>query len=268
MYGWLTLGDGADLQAAVEPKDLGGATAQIMIPRGILSGIEVFRVSARRGISSGDGQFLPVASVGGVPVLLWRTEGRGEIFAAANADLAENRRLELAGNRVFWARMAAEGPLALDEFHHAPPPPAPLALGPWLFGAQAVLCALLLGLTRGTPLGPPRPGEPEPLPGALLYADAFGRLLRSARVEVELVTALESRLRRLLADRASVPASLPARGLAALLRRRQPELAGAWEAWQAARDNASALPTPGDYLELSRRAAAVEACVRGISGGA
>jgi hypothetical protein len=266
--GWLDLADGPDLHPALEPTDLGGTTAHVVIPGGPLAGIDGFRISARRGLSSGDAHFLPVASVDGVPVLLWRPEGRGEIYAAGNADLAENRRLELAGNRVMWARMAADGPLAFDEFHHVRPEPAPLSIAPWVFGAQAVLCAVVLALTRGTPLGPPRPGEPEPLPGASRYALSFGRLLRRARVEAELAASLEARLRTLLAERSGVPLAVPAREVGALLRRRQPGLAGEWEAWHAARTSAPQRLSPGDYLELSRRAARVEACARGLTGPA
>ena len=263
--GWLELADGAVLQPEVEATDLGGATARITLPGGPFAGLRSLRVSARRGISSADPHFLPVAMVGAVPVLLWRPEGRGEIFAAPHADIAENRRVELADNRVPWARMAAEGPLGFDEYHHEAPAPAPPSPGPWLFGVQAVLCAVLLALTRGTTLGPPRKAGPAPLPGAMAYASSFGRLLRSARIEAELVGSLEARLRRTLAERAGVSPSAPAVEISALLKLQQPELATAWAAWLEARASMPEQITPADFLRLSQLAAAVEMCARGLS---
>jgi len=266
--GWLEVADGAQLPVSPEAWDPGGTTARITLARGWMGGLEALRVSARRGISSSDPQFLPVASVGGIPVMLWRTEGRGEILAVASADIAENRRLELADNAAFWARLAALGPLALDEYHHDLPAPAPVSLAPWVFGAQAVLCALLLALTRGTPLGPPRPGEPSRLPSAMTYARSFGRLLRSAQVESGLVSALDARLRRTLAERAGVPVAVEEDQVGPSLRGRQPALARAWDAWRAARSAAPRRMTPEHFHELSCRAATVEMCARGVSAGA
>ncbi|MBM4380444.1 MAG: DUF4350 domain-containing protein [Deltaproteobacteria bacterium] len=265
--GWLEVADGAHLAASPEAHDPGGATARVTGARGLLAGLGSFRVSARRGLSSSDPHFLTVASVAETPVLLWRPEGKGDVLVAANADLAENRRVELADAPAFWARVTADGPVAFDEYHHAPPAPAPLSLAPFVFAVQAVLCALLLALTRGTPLGPPRSAEVASPPTAMAYAESFGRLLRVSRVESELVRATEERLRRALAERAGVSLAAPADEVGPLLRVRQPELARAWEAWRAA---VRALPqriSAQAFRGVSRRAATVELCARGLRSG-
>jgi hypothetical protein len=259
---WLQLESAGELDASPLVVDPGGATAQVSPARGLLSGLTSFRVGARRGVTSSDPQFLAVASAGLVPALLWRPEDRGEIFVAAGADLAENRRLELGDNRVFWARLAARGPLAFDEFHHVPPPPPPLSPGPWAFALQAVLCAVLLALTRGTHLGPPRTPAVSTHRPALEYAESFGRLLRRSRVESALVADQEQRLRRMLHERVGVPLQALPSEVSQRLRLHREELASAWEAWWEERSRLPPRISPAAWWRLSRLGAALEGLLR------
>jgi hypothetical protein len=263
--GWLQIESAEELDGAPLLADPGGATAQVSPARGLMEGLSAFRVGTRRGITSSDPHFLAVASVGRVPALLWRPEGRGEVFVAAGADLAENRRLELGDNRVFWARLAARGPLAFDEFHHVPPAAPPLPVGPWAFALQAVLCAVLWAWTRGTHLGPPRTPVVSTHRSALEYADSFGRLLRRSRVETALVADQEQRLRRMLQERMGIPLQAPPAEVTQRLRRQRGELALTWEAWWEERSRVAGRISPAAWWRLSRLGAALEGQLR--SGG-
>lgn len=261
--GWLQVENAEELEGTPLLVDPGGATALVSPARGLLSGLSSFRFGTRRGITSSDPQFVAVAAAGQVPALIWRPEGRGELFVAAGADLAENRRLELGDNRVLWARLAARGPLAFDEFHHAPPPAPPLSVGPWAFALQAVLCAVLLALTRGTHLGPPRTPTVSTHRAALEYAESFGRLLRRSRVEAALVADQEMRLRRLLLERMGVPLQAPAAEVSRRLRLHREALAQSWESWWDERSGLPARISPAAWWRLSRLGAALEAQLRG-----
>jgi hypothetical protein len=260
---WLGLENAEPWDGAPLLADPGGTTATVSPAQGLFAGLSSFRLSARRGITSDDPHFLAVASVGSVAALLWRPEGRGEVLVAAGADVAENRRLELGDNRLLWARLAARGPMVVDEFHHLPPPAPPLSVGPWIFGLQAVLCAVLLALTRGTSLGPPRTPSAAVHRASLEYAESFGRLLRRSRVEAALVKDHEVRLRRMLQERMGIPVHAPAAEVEQRLRAHREELAVSWEAWWRERSQLPSRISPVAWWRLSRLGAVLEGQLRG-----
>jgi hypothetical protein len=200
---WLEVGEGPVAPLLSEPglEDVGGTTVKVTFASGLLSGAKALRLSAESTLVVAAERAVPVTSDG---ALWWMKQGAGEVWLAAGPDLAENARLELADNALFWGHLAARGPIAFDEFHHhrgATVVPANLLVT----GLQLAFLALLFLWARGLRLGPPRDAPASWHRSSLEYVTAMAALTRNAKVEPELVVALKADFRRLLDDRAGVP---------------------------------------------------------------
>lgn len=221
-------------------RDPAGATLKVVHPRGALSGVKHLRVSGEAALILSRPDAVPLTEP---PAVWWFREGRGEVYVASGADLAQNGRLDLADNAQLWLNLAARGPMWIDEFHHvARAGPAP-TLNLWASLLQFGFVALVFVFATGTRLGPPR-DEPRRIHrSGLEYVDAMARLTQRAGVESELVEALRRDVRLFLHERLGlsmqttdderVRAMTTALGLSA--------------------SDAAALFTDTDFLSLSRR---------------
>lgn len=201
---WLGVSEGPALPAVLRDEgDPLGATALVRVQGGLTHGVRALRLRAERTVAVADG--LMVAERGA----LWlRRHGRGEVWVASGADLAESARLELLDNAAFWANLEARGPLLFDEGHHRAGPDEPQALHVWGLALQLSLVAVAFIAARGARLGPPREGPRSAHRSALEYVDAMAALTRSAGLDHELVHALKERARQLASQRAGVPLEL------------------------------------------------------------
>ncbi|MFL5354296.1 DUF4350 domain-containing protein [Archangium sp.] len=248
-------------------RDLTGTTVHVWVPVGAARGLERLRVSLDQGVNVGRPEAVPLAGAKGVAVM-WRVpEGQGEVYVLAGVDLAENRRLELLDNLRFWDALAARGPLAFDEYHHAlgPKPEPPSARALWVFVAQGLVVGLLYAVSRGTRFGPPRPRLQEKHRSALEYVRSLGWLARRSKVERELVPELARQLRRRMHERLGIPLTLPEDEVARLLE----QTCGLPAAdYLAAREDLVRTMEqrdvrPSDYARLVRRYARFEDVITG-----
>ncbi|MFL5319561.1 MAG: DUF4350 domain-containing protein, partial [Myxococcaceae bacterium] len=233
LSGWLGLADADRLGIAKTEDDPGGSTARVWAAQGPFTGLRELRVAAARGIRSELGWLLPVAGTDQAPVMLWGQLGRGQVVVAAGTDVAENRRIELLDNRRLWENLAADAPIAFDEFHQTAPEGPPMSFGVLAFVGQALFALAFLTFARGTRLGPPAPEARDRQRPGIEYAKSFAALVRSAHVERELVIDLEKRLKRIAHDRLGVSLSLPDAELAREVERR--------------------IDSPGEWSALSQR---------------
>jgi hypothetical protein len=169
-------------------------------------------------------------------LLWWRALGKGEMWIGAGTELAENARLELDDNLAFWAALAARGPLAFDESHHAALPAPALSANLKACLAQLLFCALAFVLAFGARLGPPRPTPQVRHRSTLEYVASMAALAREGCSVGELAAEQVERLKHFeLVD---------------------PE----------AERRAQEVKTPADFLAFSRLAAGIEARARGRDG--
>lgn len=197
---WLQVrpGEVAPLNELPGARDLGGSTVAVRLPGGALARATSLRLSAEMQAQVDDEDAVPATEP---PALWWRALGRGEVWVALGADLAENARLELLDNASFWAALGERGPIWIDEFHHRRPadtPPLPVHF--LTTALQAGLVALLFVWGRGTRLGAPREEPMTSRRSSLEYVSALAALTARAGVEEELVAAVKARLRRRLHD--------------------------------------------------------------------
>ena len=200
---WLHVHTGDVAPLVNEPglQDVSGTTVTVTFAAGLLAGAQHLRLSADRMIHVDDDAAVPVTSDG---ALWWLRRGAGEIWVAAGPDLAENARLELADNALFWGHLAAKGPVVFDEFHqHLPASRVPINL--LVTALQLVFLASLFVWARGTRLGAPRDEPATWHRSSLKYVQAMGALTRNAGVEGELVQALKTDFRRFLREAAAIP---------------------------------------------------------------
>ena len=200
---WLHVRAGEVAALVTEPgvQDVSGTTVRVTFAAGLLVGAKRLRLSADRMIHVDDDAAVPVTSDG---ALWWLRRGAGEIWIAAGPDLAENARLELADNALFWGHLAAKGPVVFDEFHqHLPASRVPINL--LVTALQLVFLASLFVWARGTRLGAPRDEPATWHRSSLEYVQAMGALTRNAGVEGELVLALKTDFRRFLREAAAIP---------------------------------------------------------------
>lgn len=196
--------------AAVRGRDPSGASAEVWVRQGALAGVDALRVAAGATLRIDDPRFVPVAGLG-PEAALWRASlGQGEVLVAQGASLASNRRIALEDNAQLWANIAAAGPVAFSELHHAPPPRPPASSGLYAVALQFLICAAVFVWARGARLGPPRPLAVERHRSTLEYLHAFAWLTRRAKVEPELVREGLVRLRRTMQDLEGIPVALPA----------------------------------------------------------
>lgn len=266
---WLDLHRGGPLrspktESALGTDDLAGATARTWLPAGAAAGTRSLRVAADESIGTRQGA-APVAGSEEAVALWWRKMDKGEVWIAAGADIAENRRLELLDNLRFWENVAARGPLVFDEFHHTAPEPPPISRGIWAFALQVMACAAFLTYARGTRLGPPRPEIAERHRSSIEYVRSLAWLTRRAKVEPELLAELAQRLRVVLHDRLGIPLALSdadaARELA--LRSLLPAELFLNAMSELRRCIQSGQASPREYLKLSRALAEIERTVTG-----
>jgi hypothetical protein len=270
MEDWLELERGPFLPAdglGLPPgeQDIGGTTVGFWLPAGAARGLNHLRVSRDRGISVGLGEAVPIAGLGN-SVVLWRIGmEQGEIYVAAGADLAENRRIELLDNLRFWEALAARGPMLFDEFHHSAAPPPPLSRGLWVFALQCLAVGGLYVIARGTRFGAPRPLLPERHRSSLEYVQSMGWLARRAKVERELLPELARQLRQLMQDRLGIPLALSEEEAARMLEQRCGIPASRYlEArGELARALDSKTLSPKDYARVAARYARLEAVITG-----
>ncbi|HSN93175.1 MAG TPA: DUF4350 domain-containing protein, partial [Anaeromyxobacteraceae bacterium] len=176
-------------------SDLGARTAVALAPHPLFDGLAL-RTSGGDVASDAPGA---VRAAGGrdFTAAVAFPVGRGEVVLLAGSDALENRHLAEAGNLSLWARLAARGPIALDERHlHAGAslPAAGTALAPLVL--QALLAGAAFVLARGRRLGAVRPPPPPRGRTAREYLKALGALYRRARAEGELARSAWGRARR------------------------------------------------------------------------
>lgn len=182
-------------------EDVGGTTVSVTFAAGLLEGAKKLRLSADRTLAVADEHAVAVTSDDAV---WWERRGRGEVWLAAGPDLAENARLELGDNALFWGHLAERGPILFDEFHQhrgASVVPVNLLITALQFG----FLALLFLWARATRLGPARDVPVTWHRSSLEYVSAMAALTQNAGVEGELAVALKADFRRRLQDELGVP---------------------------------------------------------------
>ncbi|MDP3152433.1 MAG: DUF4350 domain-containing protein [Archangium sp.] len=200
---WLWVHAGPVAPLVTEPglEDVGGTTVQVTFAAGLLAGAKRLRLSADRMLAVSDEHAVPVTSDGAV---WWMKRGEGEVWLAAGPDLAENARLELADNALFWSHLAGRGPVAFDEFHlHSGATVVPVNL--LVTGLQLGFLAALFLWARATRLGPARDVPASWHRSSLEYVKAMASLTRNAGVEAELVVTLKAEFRKRLRDELGIP---------------------------------------------------------------
>lgn len=198
---WVQAGPVAPLVTEPGLEDVGGTSVQVTFAAGLLAGAKRLRLSADRTLTSSDEHAVPVTSDGAV---WWMKRGSGEVWVAAGPDLAENARLELADNALFWAHLAQRGPVAFDEFHlHGGATVVPVNL--LVTGLQLGFLAMLFLWARATRLGPARDEPASWHRSSLEYVKAMAALTRNAGVEAELVVSLRTEFRKRLRDDFGIP---------------------------------------------------------------
>lgn len=198
---WVRAGPVAPLVTEPGLEDVGGTTVKVTFAAGLLAGAHQLRLSADRMLAVSDEHAVPVTSDG---ALWWLKRGAGEVWLAAGPDLAENARLELADNALFWSHLAGRGPVAFDEFHlHSGATVVPVNL--LVTFLQLGFLAMLFLWARATRLGPARDAPPSWHRSSLEYVKAMAALTRNAGVEAELVVSLKAEFRKRLRDGFGIP---------------------------------------------------------------
>ncbi|MFT3916956.1 MAG: DUF4350 domain-containing protein [Anaeromyxobacteraceae bacterium] len=208
------------------------------------------------------GDALPIAGVRDAVAAAALRVGRGEVVLLAGPEPLTNARLAQGGALSLLIRLAARGPVALDERWleartGARAPPA--ALG--ALAGQALLAFGAYALARGRRLGAIRP---PPADGrgrtARDYLRALAGLYRRAAAEGELARAAWARARRELERRAGIPARLPDADAALRLEARSPAAAAAFERGRTA---LARQPGPDALLAVVRACADLDDALRG-----
>jgi hypothetical protein len=235
-------------------SDLAARTAVALAPHPLFDGLALR--TAGGDVSAGAPGALPVSGGRDFTAAVAVPLGRGEVVLLAGTEALENQHLAQAGNLSLWTRLAARGPLSVDERRlrgGAAVPPSQAALG-WL-AAQALLAAGAFALARGRRLGAVRPPPASGGRTARDYLESLGALYRRARAEGALSRSAWARARRELERRAGIPARLSDAEAEARLRARS---ASAAEAVARARGALAAPPGPGSLASVVRAAADLE----------
>jgi hypothetical protein len=254
LNGLVSLRPGPTPELLSVPNDGAGSTLTVSTPVGALKGARTVRLSNDRSIMVTNLEAVALTS----PPAIWAMQvGAGELYVAAGADLAENARLDLADNAVFWRNLAARGPIWIDESHHAARPQMTPTVNLWATGLQFLFAAALFVAARGSRLGPPRAEPGAALRSSTEYVEAMARLTLRARVEPELVDALRRDVRLTLHERLGLSLELPdeerARALTLTL------------GWTDA--DASGIFRENTFLGLSKYVARLEAQLDGRTNG-
>ncbi len=234
--------------------DVAGATTTVQLRGGPTLNTRTLRVSAARGWRCATPDLVPVDAHS---ALCFHPEGAGQVWLGAGADLAENRRLDLADNLKFWAGLPA--PIAFDESHHVAVLPPSLSTNLWATWLQCGVVALAFLLGRMRRLGVARPTPKNVNRSSLEYVHTFGALTAQAGVEPELVDALRAGLRRRLHERLGLGPTLPIAVIAQELEQLQRCPASEFVALDRRLEHGARQAGPSEYLALSREVAALEA---------
>lgn len=206
------------------------------------------------------------AEAGDVVTALSFDVGRGALLVLAGPEPLENAHLGQADALSFLVRLAARGPVVLDERFLASDGAAPGAgRGLLALAAQALLAAAVLVLALGRRLGPVRaPAEEGAGRTSRDYLASLANLYRRAGAEAALAGAAFERERRRVERRAGIsPGTDPAEAARRLAARSPGAAAGL-----AAGEAALARGGRGVLLEVLRSAAEAEAALAGRAGGA
>ena len=191
-------------------NDPNGAAALPWLPSPLLAGVKKLRVAADEGLDTGISRAEMIAGADTSPTILVFPDGAGEVVTLAGADLAENRRLALADNLVFWLNLASRGRIYFDEYHHSlltsPTKGLFAAIGPTLL--QLLFGAIVLALALGRRLGVPRPLRAARRRSQGEYVAQLAQLYGAAHLEGELCAELHRSLRRTLFERLGVSSAL------------------------------------------------------------
>ncbi len=248
---WLRVAGGPVAPLVTEPglEDVGGTTVSVTFAKGLLEGAKTLRLSADSMVNALDDGAVPVTSD---RALWWMRRGEGEVWLGAGPDLAENARLELADNALFWGHLAKRGTIVFDEFHHHQSGAAlPVNLVATVL--QLIFLALLFLWARGARLGPPRDDPPRWQRSSLEYVTAMAALTRNANVEKELVVSLKNDFRKLILEQAGIPLAWSWEEADTELARRG--VIGGAELIRAAQE--------ADFVAASRLLATIERKIRG-----
>lgn len=248
------------LEKAPERDDPTGADAIPWLPSPLLAGVRTLRVAADEGLETDVAAARLVAGAADSPAVLSFSFGKGEVLALAGSDLAENRRVALGDNLVFWANLAARGRVYFDEYHHQElretGPGLLAAVGPTAL--QLLLGAALLALAFGRRLGEPRPLDPAQRRSAGEYVAQLARLYGSAGLDGELCAELQRSLRRTLFERLGLSATLDDLEVARRLEQRTGVSAERYLALARRAQALSSGASPQEYARLSREYALLE----------
>ncbi len=205
---WLALEDESSRRPELKDAvldDVGGAQVSVAGSYGVLRGVHQLRVSSDTGLFVNASDAVAVAGHS-----LWvRPLGQGEVWIAAGADLAENRRLDLLDNLQLWSNLRTKQ-IAFDEFHFVPPPTPRWSANLWASLVQFIFLGLLFVAARAPRLGPARPTPSSLHRSSLEYVTSMGALMQRAGVEGELKLKLRERLRRLMHERLGISLALSA----------------------------------------------------------
>jgi hypothetical protein len=230
-------------------------TAVPLAPHPLVDGLVILTQGG--DVSSGAARALPIAGGHGFAAAVSIPVGRGEVILLAGADALENQRV--VENLSLWARLAARGPIAIDERFlrgAAAPPPGRAALA--LLAAQALLAGVVLVAARARRLGAIRPPPAGAVRTARDYLESLGALYRRTRSEGALAASAWARARRDLEARAAIPARLADGEAEARLRARAPAAA---EAFARGRAALAAPAGPAALLAVVRAAADLDAAL-------
>lgn len=251
---WLKLSrEGQWPEADRRGDDRGGYDVPVTFPHGLLAGAHTLRMFAEPPWHTDLDEAVNVASdvVFAIPL------GKGEVWLAPGTGLAENRRLELGDNALFWANLARRGPVGFDEGHLFAPDTSTAQRHLWGVVGQLGFVGLVLLWAVTRRLGPARPVVSAPARSVMDYVRAMANLARRAHVEAELFVELKARLRRVMHEQAGIPVAMETQEAARAL-----EAAGVPLAQELVRLEQTPAQTvaadPKLFAELSREAAKIE----------
>ena len=242
------------LEKTRDKTDPNGANATAWLPHPLLAGVKTLRVGADDGLESQVSRARAIAGAGEAPAVLVIRWGKGEFVLLAGSDLAENRRLALGDNLLFWTNLAARGRVYFDEHHHRiaqqSTKGALFAIGPTIL--QLLLGAALLALALGRRLGEPRPLAVARRRSQGEYVSQLARLYASSKVEADLCVELHRALRRTLFDRLGISSRLDDLEVARRLEQRTQVSGERYLGLVKRSQAAGAGATPDQYAKLSR----------------
>ncbi len=195
------------------PSPIGITTGHALGPVRDTRGVRTV-LAAGEGSWSAPGSSAPIV-VGGRHILLTAGAiGAGRVFFLADPSPLQNRLLDHADNAALGLALAGEGtgPVMFVESVHGYGTGRGLEAlpGSWRIALGGIgLAIFVFVLSRIRRLGPPEePARPEP-PPRRIYVDALAETLQRARDPYGAGEPLRDSARRLLAERARVPADAP-----------------------------------------------------------